>query len=392
MNDHPILIYKGTTICYNILNYFAEQLGDALKKLGYTVIYYDIEKSGLSELTQFIGQRFKAIVGFQTYAFDPFLKSQGLYLHDLIHGPKFNFQFDHPIWMRAHYEKGPRNYYVLTHDRNYQAFIKKYYPGVTDAFILPPGGSLPVDIPKAFPKTKNLVLIGTYYDYRELQKLIYGSDENTRILADAFLQEMKKHPNQTAELALKKSLTNKGLSFSDSDFLQILDSLKVVIKYVMVYYREKVVKTLLEANIPLVVYGDSWKKSPFSNHPALQIVSAVPPEGVLNELSSSKMSLNVMAWHKDGFTERIANSMLCHSVVVTDQSTCLTEQYQDGEELVIFDLMKLDALPARIKDLLSNDAKRAHIAESAFQRAKNEDLWKNRAELFLSYCDEVNIE
>ena len=142
-NMKPILIYKGVDICYNILNVFAEQFGDALKRQGCEILYYDVEKEGLSGLAQFAGQSFTAIVGFQTYAFDPYLESRKCFLHDLFGGLKFNFQLDHPIWMRAHYEKGPRDYYVLTHDRQYQAFIKKYYRGVQDALLLPPGGVKP---------------------------------------------------------------------------------------------------------------------------------------------------------------------------------------------------------------------------------------------------------
>lgn len=34
-----ILIYKGEPICYNILNTFAEQLGEALQRLGEEVEY-----------------------------------------------------------------------------------------------------------------------------------------------------------------------------------------------------------------------------------------------------------------------------------------------------------------------------------------------------------------
>lgn len=38
-----ILIYKGEPICYNILNTFAEQLGEALQRLGEEVEYFDVK-------------------------------------------------------------------------------------------------------------------------------------------------------------------------------------------------------------------------------------------------------------------------------------------------------------------------------------------------------------
>ena len=38
-----ILIYRGEPICYNILNTFAEQLGEALQRLGEEVEYFDVK-------------------------------------------------------------------------------------------------------------------------------------------------------------------------------------------------------------------------------------------------------------------------------------------------------------------------------------------------------------
>jgi len=45
-----ILIYKGEPICYNILNTFAEQLGEALQRLGEEVEYFDVKQSGSGSL------------------------------------------------------------------------------------------------------------------------------------------------------------------------------------------------------------------------------------------------------------------------------------------------------------------------------------------------------
>ncbi len=389
MQKKPILIYKGSDICYNILNYFAEQLGNALEQLGETVHYYDVEKEGLPGLSQFVGQQFTAIVGFQTYAFDPFLTSRNCFLHDLIGGPKFNFQFDHPIWMKAHYEKVPKDYYILTHDRNYIRFIKRYYPGVKDALLLPPGGTSPDAPADTAKKNKELVFVGTYTDYRQYFPVIKNSSREMRYLANAFLLEMKKHPNQTAETALSEVLKKRGANLTDQKFLDLFDSLKPMIYCIMSYYREKTIQTLLDQKIKLTVYGKSWEKSPFATSNYLMIQPEVTPAESIRELASAKASLNIMAWHKDGFTERIVNSMLCKSVVITDKSTCLEEQYRDGEELILFDLSNIEALPDKIRELLTADKKKEEIAEKACQRATAEDTWKNRADLLLLYCREL---
>ncbi len=391
MQKKPILIYKGSDICYNILNNFAEQFGNALEQLGETVFYYDVEKEGLSGLSQFVGQQFTAIVGFQTYAFDPYLESRKCFLHDLITGPKFNFQFDHPIWMRVHYEKVPKDYYILTHDRNYIRFIKRYYQGVKDALLLPPGGTLPETAADDTKKDRDLIFIGTYTDYRQYFLVIENSPKEMRYLANAYLLEMKKNPDQTAEASLGAVLRKRGVSLTDQKFLELFDSLKPMIYCIMSYYREKVIRALLDAEISLTVYGDSWLRSPFVSAENMNVRPEISPVESLKELSHAKASLNIMAWHKDGFTERIANSMLCKSIVITDKSTCLEEQYRDGEELLLFDLKALSLLPEKIKDLLTDDRKREQIVENAFTRALKEDTWRSRAELFLEYCQSIGL-
>ena len=70
---NPVLIYKSADICYNILNYMAQQLGDALEKLGIVAMYYDPEKEGAGGISGFLGKEFSAVVGFQTFVFDIFL-------------------------------------------------------------------------------------------------------------------------------------------------------------------------------------------------------------------------------------------------------------------------------------------------------------------------------
>ena len=52
----------------------------------------------------------------------------------------------------------------------------------------------------------------------------------------------------------------------------------------------------------------------------------------------SKLSLNIMSWHKAGFTERMANIMLAGAVLVTDDTRYLEGRYENGKDLVSFGL------------------------------------------------------
>jgi spore maturation protein CgeB len=113
-------------------------------------------------------------------------------------------------------------------------------------------------------------------------------------------------------------------------------------------------------------------------------------DDALQIYAQSKVSLNVMSWHKDGMTERVANTMLNRAVVLTDPSTYLTEHYADDREIVYYHLTRLDELPGKIRRLLSDDGYREKIAENGYKTAAAHDTWDNRAEEFLKIIEEIN--
>ena len=93
------------------------------------------------------------------------------------------------------------------------------------------------------------------------------------------------------------------------------------------YIREKIIKTLIESGIKVDVFGDSWKKSPYADNKNLIIHDDIDFEKGLDIMAQSRISLNVMSWHKGGMTERIANAMLNYSVCVTDETSYINSAF-----------------------------------------------------------------
>jgi len=76
--------------------------------------------------------------------------------------------------------------------------------------------------------------------------------------------------------------------------------------------------------------------------------------------------------------------MLCQSAVLSDKSTRLEEEFIDGEDILLFDLSKLDLLPERILALLSDDAKLHQIAMNGYRKVVHKHLWIHRAKELLN--------
>jgi glycosyltransferase involved in cell wall biosynthesis len=376
----PILIYLGPTYCYNILNVFARELAGALERQGERIEFYDTEKEDINGIAALAGKHYKASIGFQTWMMSVKRKDKDAFFCDMIGGPKYNFIVDHPIWLHHQLCDVPKRFYVLTHDRTYQDFIEKYYPKVQGTFLLPPGGRRKLaseNVCAIRERCYDITFLGTYGDYRKKLTVIKKCVPSVKFLAAKYLLYMTRHPNLTAETAFRMALEHYGIELGQEDFLNLFGEMKMVIQCVMYYYREKTIAVLLRAGLEIHAYGASWKDSPFYGNPCFMLHEEIQADAAGAVLGKSKISLNIMAWHKDGFTERIADSMLAGAVVVSDASTQLEEDW--GEETVLFDLLQIEKLPEKIKALLAQPERMEKIAGRAREKALREATWEVRA-------------
>lgn len=385
-NTRPILIYKTSDICLNLLNIFAEQLASAFQSLHQRVEIFDVQKEGNAALTRYINTRFKAVIGIQSYLFSIMMQDQVHKLHDLIIGPKYNMLLDHPAWIKDHIKAGPKDYTLLIHDRDYISFCRHYYPENIHYEHFYPAGLLP-NSPVMPEKIYDIIFIGTYRDYRERLKVIRSYTGKLRFIASRYLRLLHKYPNANAEQTLHSVLNYYHIELSKTDFLDLFSDLREVYYCIMIYYREKVICQLIDAGLSVHVYGSTWEKAHFSNHPCLTIHPEASIADSLTIMSQARISLNIMSWHKDGFTERIANSMLCHSLVVSDKSRFLEENFENGKELLLFDLKEIELLPQRLKELLANPQQLTAITESGYCKALQEHQWIHRGKQLLELIE-----
>ena len=371
----PILMCCGDDVCYAVLDGFARQFGKALEQKGQHVEYFDCGKEDFTSLGRYVGHRFKAIIGMQTYLFSV-KKVDETFLHDDIIGPKYHFVFDHPVWMKKYLMETPKNLTVFTLDRNYEKFIKEYYHVPAEFF--PPGG---VEKEFAEEKVYGLSFMGTcgmgfYGKLSGLLKL----ERSERIFINRFIRFMKEDLNQPTEQVMRRTMEYYGISDTQEGLMKRLYAMRGVIDDFAQHYRRKVVESILKAGILLHVFGESWTMSSFVKYPNLICHERVYDEDCLREYAKSVITLNVMSWHKDSFTERIANAMLQKTVVVSDTSKYLEEYFTDGKDIILFDLKEMDSLPNKIKLLLDDKEKCEKIATFGYQKAKRYHTWGKRAE------------
>ena len=76
--------------------------------------------------------------------------------------------------------------------------------------------------------------------------------------------------------------------------------------------------------------------------------------------------------------------MLNNSVVLTDKSTFLQENFTDGEDILLYDLQHLDKMTKTIKRYLDEPGNALKgIAAKAYDKAEEKYTWKQTAEELL---------
>lgn len=384
-DTQPILLLTPPNTCYGVLQFFIDKLAEALRSCHQRVIIInDDNEDNFVSLIPFIGYHYKAIVGIQTYAFSniSFDEAASTNLSNLIHCPKFNIILDHPIAIKDYAMHGCNDYYFLLHDRNYLSFSKQYYRQVKECFYFPPAGVSPQHA-LLLPKKYDITFIASFHNYRKILHTIYTLERPFRFWAARLIHILRHAPNLPTEVAFQQVLSHYNIRLADASFLELFYQFRDIGRCVIYYYREKVIQILLDAHIQIHVYSDSWQNAPFSEHPYLIRHQEISMEDSLSVMQQSKISLNLMSWHKDGLTERVLNSMLCHSVVLSDRSTRLEEEFVDGEDIILFDLLQIEKLPEQITKLLSDTNKLQRIAENGYKKASQGHLWIHRAQQLL---------
>ena len=367
----PCLILVGSNMYYGVLAGFANSLADALVGLGQAVITTNGRYGGYDELSteELQMQVYKAVIGFQA----PALETD---FFQKLKGGRYQFWFDNPIFSADFLGKASKHTHMLCQDAFYAKFMREYHH-IENAIQFPPAGE-EMEI-HAEEKIYDIVFVGTYGE--EFETAYEDAFQNE------FFQYMREHFNSTFEDGLKAIWTKQGKSYTEQEVVQQLSELRSVCFDIFNFYRHKVVETILQAGIPLHVFGDSWKKYVGEAADLLIIHPEVAAEEALHIWVRSKIGLNIMRGHKAGMTERIANIMLCGACCLSDETVYLKEHFRDGEDIVLFRGDALEELPRRIKCLLHNEEERTRIARAGQEKARREHTWRKRAEELLELID-----
>lgn len=291
---------------------------------------------------------------------------------------------DHPSSHRERLKKLNEKAIVFTCDRRHEKYIRKYCPNIKYVKYIPLSGSY---IRKTIPyaaRSREIVFTGTYSTPESKYKDTQRFQGVLQRFADHMIEDIIEKPYQDLEMCLENSLAYFQVEVSNEEFHELLETFQDIDAYARCYYRDKMIRALVENGLKVHVFGNGWENFEGAGRENL-IIEKGNFYVAQKAVADAKISINIMPWFKEGFQERIATAMLSGAVAVTDTSGYIEENFEDGEDLVLYDLENLEELPMKVRELLEHPEYAENITVRARNRAKASMTWQHRTLEMIAY-------
>ena len=295
--------------------------------------------------------------------------------------PVFNFVIDHPRIFNDTLEDPEADIYLLTLDRNHTEFCKKYYPKLKDVFFVPHAGV----------EWTNST---TPYDHRSIDVLYMGDCQleikdlpRIRLFSDGGNDLYQKvsvklytNPLLSTENAISEYLNDAGVVIEreSDEYILMRNVGNAIDKNLRRISKLSGMQALDQMGIHVDIYGDNWIDPEFPLSENISIHKRVEVGEILETLGNTKISLCFIPWFRGGCSEKNLDSMLNGAVCVSDRSEYLLEHYNDGEDIVYFDISNPGQMAADVKWLLEHPKQAAIIASNGQKKARQYDSWEIR--------------
>lgn len=378
-----ILFTKGIETLW----FFSEQMGKTFELLGYDVFYFDQckEYRSLSDLIWFCEPGVTAAISFNydgCAGEEYFIDSQGISFFDAREVVFINIVVDHPFYYHKFVPYLPKDYTQISIDREHEAYLKHFFPNIKRGPFMPLGGTSLWEknsLPGWEKRPVDIVFTGNYNPPSMFEEAITrNGPEYTKFYYD-IIDDLIEHPWKSMDKTIIEHLNRDVEDVSEEGIKETMPNMIFIDLYVRHYFRGEVVKTLVDSGLKVYCFGAAWDCLPCEHPENIINGNVLDSLGCLQQISRSKISLNVMPWFKDGAHDRVFNSMLNGAVCASDSSKYMDEILKDGKDYVRYDLARLNELPGKITDVLEDREKWESIASCGYNRAAKRHTWADRA-------------
>lgn len=202
------------------------------------------------------------------------------------------------------------------------------------------------------------------------------ADRVTSVLLDNIADYMEKHPVNIYSAA---KIVFEDMSLNTEIMLPLLkEHLWSLLEYIKIYRRIKSVGFLVDNGIRPDVFGGGWEDVSYADK--LNIHGYVTYPESIEVISKAKVLFQDQAEFNDGAHDRVFTAMLNGTVVVSEYSKYLNNEFENSKDIFLYDWKNGYGQVQIINTLLKNESKRISVVKNAYKKANNSHRWINRAQ------------
>ena len=406
------------------LHFFSDRLAEEYVRMGYEVRLIRIHEPffGTDNIIDFIRDHETVMITFNFHGIQReaiFHTPEGKLLWDIYDVSCINIIVDHPFYYYEELQYLPKRYLQICIDEDHTDYMKQFYPEIICGPTMPLAGcdyrvsfgegtaySLKEDVVDPAHRIPNLtgdsipilpiadrttpvVFTGCFTQPDFFLPYMKRNGEEYDAFYHGILDDLLADPDQCIHTVYLRHLNRELPELTKEDLKNVMNKMIFLDLWIRFTFRGNVIRTLLDADIPVHCIGAGWDVLQTQKKNRLSHTEYSDTHVCLKAISEAKISLNVMPWFKRGSHDRIYSSMQNGAVCVTDPSAYLTKHFTDSDMLRYYDLKNLSALPDIVTGLLEHPDTMQQIADRARSYASANLTWKQFAEKLIPYFSEI---
>lgn len=391
-----VMFYSGV----ESFNFFTDCLEEELIKRGHEIFILNLQSCSDENphsykfFNKFISEKVDVAICFDALAIrtERFVKlwnSHGAVVVDI--------HMDPPLRFHSAFLNPPEKYLMFCCDREHVEYVKEYFSDmVKHVDFMPHVGVMPEKDVQIIPyknRKYDILFCGTYYKpelrFDEIER-VCPRDSNTYHLYRCIFDHLIKNSNLSIWKGCLDILHQNRMEISGTALITLLGNSNCIDWAIRMYQRERVVTALAESGLDIYLLGRGWENHPSAGLPNVhRIDDRIPYKETLSYMADAKINLNVMPGFKDGTHDRIFNTLLQHSLPLTDSSKWIDENFTDEEDIRLYDLDHLELLPGIAREMIENTEQAESIIENGYKKAAENLTWSHCADWILETVEKM---
>lgn len=304
---------------------------------------------------------------------------------------------DPPLRFHPNLKKHPKNYFLFCCDYDHVDYVTKYFKdNISHVAFMPHVGCVPQHKAAIIPYAErkyDILFSATYYSPQdrlaEMEEM-FAENKDMQQFYHLMYNNLIEDSALTTEQAVFLTLQQVGWSVPEDTLKTIFRCSEFVDWAIRMYERGQVVSALAESGLELYLLGRGWENHSSAKYPNVHRISdRVPYAQTLTAMADAKINLNVFPWFKSGTHDRIFNTLLQHSLPLTDSSRWVDTHFTNGQDIVLYDLKQLEKLPKIAEHMLKNPEQAESIIQKGHEKVLREFTWRNCVDWILASINKL---